>query len=108
MRTLGEMEITAARSRRADGGLAGNAVARDAAARDDEGDPARIAERREGAARVSVLLAELPSNQQEVIRLRFQNGLSYKQIAEVTSLSVSNVGFLIHTAIATLRKRMDG
>ena len=47
----------------------------------------------------------LPANQQEVLRLKFQNGFSYKQIAGITGLSVSNVGFLIHTGIQRLRKR---
>ena len=40
---------------------------------------------------------------QEVVRLKFQNGMSYKEIADVTALSVSNVGFLLHTAINRLR-----
>jgi RNA polymerase sigma-70 factor (ECF subfamily) len=47
----------------------------------------------------------LPENQREVVRLKFQNGMSYKEIATVTELTVSNVGFLIHTALATLRMR---
>ncbi len=49
------------------------------------------------------LIGHLPPNQQEVIRLKFQNGFSYKEISRITSLSVSNVGFLIHTAVARLR-----
>ena len=53
------------------------------------------------------LLDDLPDNQQEVIRLKFQHGLSYKQISAVTGLSGSNVGFLIHTGIANLRKQMQ-
>jgi RNA polymerase sigma-70 factor (ECF subfamily) len=52
------------------------------------------------------LLADLPSNQQEVVRLKFQEEMSYKQIASVTGLSVSNVGYLLHTAVMTLRERM--
>ena len=51
-----------------------------------------------------MMLAGLPDNQQEVVRLKFQDGLSYKEIAGVTGLTVSNVGFLIHTAIHTLRR----
>lgn len=51
-------------------------------------------------------LALLPVNQREVVRLKFQNQLSYQEIAAVTSLSVSNVGFLLHTALKTLRSRM--
>jgi RNA polymerase sigma factor (sigma-70 family) len=73
----------------------------------DDRDPAKIAERQEGAGRAVQLLALLPENQQEVIRLRFQNGLSYKEIAGVTKLSVSNVGYLIHTAIRTIREKLE-
>ncbi|MBL7133880.1 MAG: sigma-70 family RNA polymerase sigma factor [Phycisphaerae bacterium] len=67
--------------------------------------PDDVASGREQAVRVTSAMSALPPSQQEVLRLRFQNGLSYKQIAGVTSLSVSNVGFLIHTAIQRLRKR---
>lgn len=49
------------------------------------------------------LIDRLPANQQEVVRLKFQNGFSYKQISRITSLSVTNVGFLLHTAIKKLR-----
>lgn len=49
------------------------------------------------------LIDRLPPNQQEVVRLKFQNGFSYKEISRITDLSVSNVGFLIHTAVARLR-----
>jgi RNA polymerase sigma factor (sigma-70 family) len=48
----------------------------------------------------------LPKNQREVIYLKFQSDLSYKEISEVTRLSVSNVGFLIHTAVRAIRKQM--
>ena len=66
-------------------------------------EPSRIVESQEASGQVLQTLALLPDNQQEVIRLRFQNGLSYKDIAAVTNLSVSNVGYLIHTAIKTIR-----
>lgn len=52
-------------------------------------------------------LASLPANQQEVIRLKFQQQLSYRQIATVTRLSESNVGFLLHTGLKTLRQQMQ-
>jgi RNA polymerase sigma-70 factor (ECF subfamily) len=68
--------------------------------------PAAVAVRIEEAKHADLLLAGLPENQQEVVRLKFAAGLSYKEIAQVTGLSVSNVGFLIHRAIATLRERM--
>jgi RNA polymerase sigma-70 factor (ECF subfamily) len=62
-------------------------------------------ERRDDCAGILELLAALSANQQEVVRLKFQAGLSYRQISEVTGLSVTNVGFLLHTAIARLRER---
>jgi RNA polymerase sigma-70 factor (ECF subfamily) len=52
------------------------------------------------------VLATLPENQQEVIRLKFQDGLSYREISGVTGLTVSNVGFLIHTGVKMVRQRL--
>ena len=52
------------------------------------------------------VLATLPMNQQEVVRLKFQAGLSYREITYITGLSVSNVGFLLHTALARLREHV--
>jgi len=43
-----------------------------------------------------------------VLRLKFQEGLSYREIAAITDVSVSNVGFLLHTALKTLRGRLGG
>lgn len=68
--------------------------------------PARALERGETQAAVLQLIDRLPPNQQEVIRLKFQSGFSYKEISRITSLSVSNVGFLIHTAVNRLRREM--
>jgi RNA polymerase sigma factor (sigma-70 family) len=52
------------------------------------------------------VLATLPRGQQEVVRLRFQGDLSYKQISQVTGYSVGNVGYLLHTALAAVRASM--
>lgn len=65
--------------------------------------PGRALEEQEAHATVLRLIDRLPPNQQEVVRLKFQNGFSYKEISRITALSVSNVGFLIHTAVARLR-----
>ena len=72
------------------------------------GSPVAVVEGREATSAVLRILTALPQNQREVIHLRFQNGLSYREIAGVTELSVSNVGFLIHTAIKTIRERLGG
>jgi RNA polymerase sigma factor (sigma-70 family) len=52
------------------------------------------------------LLGDLPANQQEVVRLKFQDGLSYRDIAEVTGRSSSNVGYLLHMAVKRLREQL--
>lgn len=69
--------------------------------------PGDEAERRDLHGHVLEALATLPKNQQEVVRLKFQNGLSYQEISRITQLTVTNVGFLIHTAIRTLRRRFQ-
>ena len=69
--------------------------------------PGDAIERQEAVSQVLRSIEMLPDNQQECIRLKFQHGLSYKQIAEVTELSVSNVGFLIPTGLKTLRQRLN-
>lgn len=69
--------------------------------------PSASASDRDTAAALMTLLAGLPANQREVVRLKFQGQMSYEEIAAVTSLSVGNVGFLLHTAIKTLRRRLD-
>jgi len=59
-----------------------------------------------GNAEISQMMDGLPDRQQEILRLKFQGGLSYRQIAEVMEITVSNVGFLLHTALKTIRERM--
>lgn len=65
--------------------------------------PGRALEESETSAAILRLIGCLPPNQQEVIRLKFQNGFSYKEISRITEHSVSNVGVLIHTAVQRLR-----
>ena len=73
---------------------------------DESRDPHRALERTDDVRRVLAAVAQLPAGQQEVLRLRFQDELSYKEISEITSHSVSNVGFLIHVAIRRLRETL--
>ena len=68
--------------------------------------PDALLERQETEDCAIALLDRLPDNQQEVIRLKFQNDLSYREIADITGHSVSNVGFLLHTGIKRLRELM--
>jgi len=77
-----------------------------ASGRDGRLDPARLAEEKEERGRAAALLDALPANQREVLYLKFQQGLSYREIAEVTGHSIGNVGFLIHVGMKTLRGKM--
>ena len=70
-------------------------------------DPARRAEDQGVADDLATALAHLTANQREVMRLRFQGGLSYQEIGQATGLSVSNVGVQLHTALLRLRSRMQ-
>ena len=49
----------------------------------------------------------LPDNQQEVIKLRFFDGLSFKEIAEQTNTSINTTLGRVRYALINLRKIMD-
>ncbi len=66
-----------------------------------------VLEHRESLDQVLQLVGTLPESQQEVVRLKFQSGLSYREIAAITGLSVTHVGVLIHTAIGRLRSQLN-
>ena len=53
------------------------------------------------------MLVCLPENQQEVIKLRFFDGLSFKEIAEQTNTSINTTLGRVRYALINLRKIMD-
>jgi len=69
--------------------------------------PAASAQREEVHGHVVEALGALPEKHQEVIRLKFQERLSYREISEITGNSVSNVGYLIHTGLKRIRAELD-
>ena len=62
-------------------------------------------EQKEAAGFLLRIVATLPPRQQEIIQLKFQNDLSYQQIAKIMQTTANNVGVLLHTALKTLRQR---
>jgi len=72
-----------------------------------EANPESAAAGKEQRRRLLVLLSHLPDKQQEVLRLKFQGGLSYKEISRVTGESVGNVGMLLHVGLKGLRARLQ-
>ncbi len=70
--------------------------------------PSDVAEARQDRSRILGAMDTLPENQRECLRLKFQNGMSYKEISAITGLSVTNVGYLIHVGIKALRADLTG
>lgn len=60
------------------------------------------AETREVNGVVTEKLLGLPPNQRDVLILKIQEGRTYREIAEITGLSPSNVGYLIHHGLKAL------
>ncbi|MCH2175891.1 MAG: sigma-70 family RNA polymerase sigma factor [Lentisphaeria bacterium] len=65
--------------------------------------PDSVAQLADDKVTIRTLMQQLPAKEEEVLRLKFQNNLSYKEISEITQLSVSNVGFILHNVIKKLR-----
>lgn len=57
--------------------------------------------------RLRRIILELPAREQELIALKYGAGLTNRRIAEVTKLSESNVGSILHRTVKSLRKRWD-
>ncbi|MEY2600508.1 MAG: hypothetical protein RLZZ142_2767 [Verrucomicrobiota bacterium] len=66
--------------------------------------PSTLLEHRETAQLVQLWIQHLPEKQREAIRLKFESGLSYQQIAETLHTSIGNVGTLIHLGIQSLKQ----
>ena len=68
--------------------------------------PSDAMEQKQTTAQVLKLIKTLPAKQREVLYLKFNEGLSYKEISELTGNSVSNVGFLIHAGVKAIRNQL--
>jgi RNA polymerase sigma-70 factor (ECF subfamily) len=68
--------------------------------------PASKFELKESASRVGEAMAALSDRHREALLLKIDGGLTYKEIAHVMEITVGNVGFILHTAIAEIRERL--
>ena len=68
--------------------------------------PPEALERSEREIRVRNEISRLRPKLKEVMLLKVQESKSYREIAEITGLSVTNVGYLIHQALKALRQRL--
>ena len=68
--------------------------------------PVILAERKEINTMIQQKINDLSPRHREVLRLKFQEGLKYAEIADVLGEPVSTVTWLIHEAITLLRKEL--
>ncbi len=66
------------------------------------------AETHDQLAQALAAVSTLSAPVQEVLRLKFSHGLTYREIADVTGLTVSHVGVRIHEGMTILRRRLAG
>lgn len=52
-------------------------------------------------------LATLPVKQRAAFRLKFQDGLSYREISQVLGVSLGTVSNLVTTALTSVREQLD-
>jgi RNA polymerase sigma factor (sigma-70 family) len=65
-------------------------------------------EKNEEEGEVQAAVRLLTTAQQEVVRLKFQEAMSYSEISAITGHSVSHVGVLLHEALKKLRQQLSG
>ena len=61
--------------------------------------PDEYLSRIEAIGHTRLCLNSLDQRSRELIRLKFEEGLSYKEISQRTHLTISNVGYLLHHAL---------
>ena len=66
--------------------------------------PEDAAARRSDARRLAALMAALDGRERDLLSLKFGAGMTNRAIAQMTGLSESNVGTIVHRAIDTLRR----
>jgi len=69
-------------------------------------DPVILTEKMEILTMIQQKINDLSPRHREVLRLKFQEGLKYTEIAEVLGETVTTIAWLLHEAISLLRKEM--
>ncbi len=74
---------------------------------DQEGEaPDEALGRMEAAGYLRHLMAELEAADQELIQLKYYEGLKYREISERTGLSIGNVGYRLHHILKQLADKL--
>lgn len=64
-------------------------------------------ERMEAIEQTRSCIQALAERERELIRMKFEEGLSYKEMSEQTGLSVSNVGYILHHALKQVASNLE-
>ncbi|HXR08794.1 MAG TPA: RNA polymerase sigma factor [Candidatus Acidoferrum sp.] len=76
----------------------------------DAADPAPLPDeqlvRMEGIGLVRLTLASLDERSRELIRLKFTENLSYKEMSGRTGLTTGNVGYILHCALKSMAEEL--
>ncbi len=66
-----------------------------------------LAEHRADSARLNILLARLPEREREIVALKYGADLTNRRIAELTGLTESHVGVIVHRTVRKLRDQWE-
>ena len=67
-----------------------------------EGAPENRVEHMEAIGNMRLLMAELPDEEKQLVRLKYEEDLSYSEIAEKVGIKVGNVGYKLHHILKKL------
>lgn len=70
------------------------------------GAPENSVERMETIGNVRLLMTELPEKERELVRLKYDEGCSYSEIAERTGMGEGNVGYKLHHILKGLASNL--
>jgi RNA polymerase sigma-70 factor (ECF subfamily) len=73
---------------------------------DRNSNPAQITEFNDTMSRIKKIMDRLPEDQKEIIHLRDIEGCTYKEIAEITGITVERVKVNLHRARKALRSQI--
>ncbi|QQL44715.1 RNA polymerase sigma factor [Sulfuriroseicoccus oceanibius] len=74
---------------------------------ESNGQPDEEVERMERVGLMRMCVAGLPEGERTMLKMKFEDGCSYKEIAERLQLSVGNVGYKLHHVIKRLATEMN-
>jgi RNA polymerase sigma factor (sigma-70 family) len=68
--------------------------------------PADATDKRDAEAKAWELLKDLPEREQKIVYLKVIERKSYKEIAQIMDLTVTNIGFILHNSLKKLGRNL--